>query len=77
MAIVTSGGVDTKEVDPKTMKSKLIDNLYFAGEILAVHGPTGGFNLQQAWSTGFIAGHVVRERRDRESSSASGENDNS
>jgi len=55
-AIVTSGGVDLKEVDPKTMKSKIIDNLHFAGEILDIDGPTGGYNLQVAWSTGYLAG---------------------
>lgn len=55
-AIVTSGGVDLREVDPKTMKSKKIDNLYFAGEILDIDGPTGGYNLQAAWSTGYLAG---------------------
>ena len=55
-AIITSGGVSLKEIDSKTMKSKLVDNLYFAGEILDVHGPTGGYNLQICWSTGFLAG---------------------
>ncbi|MBU4421703.1 NAD(P)/FAD-dependent oxidoreductase, partial [Patescibacteria group bacterium] len=55
-AVITSGGVDLKEVDPKTMKSKIIDNLYFAGEILDIDGPTGGYNLQVAWSTGYLAG---------------------
>jgi len=55
-AIITSGGVDLSEVDPKTMKSKLIDNLYFAGEILNLDGPTGGYNLQSCWSTGYLAG---------------------
>lgn len=53
-AIVTSGGLSLKEVDPKTMKSKLIDNLYLAGEILDLDGPTGGYNLQVAWSTGYL-----------------------
>jgi len=60
-AIITSGGVDLKEVDPRTMKSKIIDNLYFAGEILDIDGPTGGYNLQVAWSTGYLAG--AGERR--------------
>ena len=50
-AIITSGGVDTKEVDPKTMESKLVNGLFFAGEILDVDAYTGGFNLQIAWST--------------------------
>jgi len=55
-AIVTQGGVNLKEVDPKTLKSKLIDNLYFAGEVLDINGPTGGYNLQIAWSTGYAVG---------------------
>lgn len=60
-AIITSGGVDLKEVDPKTMQSKIISNLYFAGEVLDLDGPTGGYNLQVAWSTGFAAGNYVNE----------------
>jgi predicted Rossmann fold flavoprotein len=55
-AIITSGGVAVNEVDPKTMQSKAISNLFLAGEILDLHGPTGGFNLQACWSTGFAAG---------------------
>ncbi|MDR1733084.1 MAG: NAD(P)/FAD-dependent oxidoreductase [Synergistaceae bacterium] len=55
-AVVTRGGVSLKEVDPATMRSKLCENLYFAGEILDLDGPTGGFNLQVCWSTGFAAG---------------------
>ena len=55
-AIITSGGVSLKEIDHKTMKSKIIDNLFFAGEIIDVDGPTGGFNLQICWSTGYLAG---------------------
>lgn len=55
-AIITSGGVETKEIDPSTMKSKLIDNLSFAGELIDVHGFTGGYNLQIAFSTGYLAG---------------------
>lgn len=55
-AIVTKGGVDLKEVDPRTMRSKLVDTLYFAGEILDLDGPTGGFNLQICWTTGYLAG---------------------
>lgn len=55
-AMVTSGGVCLKEVNPKTMASKLIPNLYFAGEILDIDGLTGGFNLQAAFSTGYLAG---------------------
>ena len=57
-AIVTAGGVDLSEVDPQTMQSKLISNLYFAGEILDLDGPTGGYNLQVCWSTGFVAGSI-------------------
>jgi len=55
-AIITSGGVLLKEIDSKTMKSKLIENLFFAGEIIDLHGPTGGYNLQFCWSTGYLAG---------------------
>ena len=55
-AIVTSGGVDPKEIDPSTMESKLLPGLYFAGEVIDVDAVTGGFNLQIAWSTGHLAG---------------------
>jgi len=55
-AIITSGGIDLKEIDSKTMKSKIIENLYFTGEIIDLDGPTGGFNLQICWTTGYIAG---------------------
>ncbi len=55
-AIVTSGGVDVREIDPRTMGSKLVPGLYFAGEILDVDAYTGGFNLQIAWATGRRAG---------------------
>ncbi|MBR5390890.1 MAG: NAD(P)/FAD-dependent oxidoreductase [Clostridia bacterium] len=58
-AIVTSGGISVKEVDPKTMRSKKVGNLYLAGEILDVDAYTGGFNLQIAWSTGFCAGQAA------------------
>ncbi len=54
-AIVTSGGVNVKEIDPKTMGSKLVSRLYFAGEIIDVDAYTGGFNLQVAWSTAYSA----------------------
>lgn len=60
-AIVTTGGVDLSEIDPRTMKSKIIDNLYLAGEILDLDGPTGGYNLQICWSTGFVAGSSVEK----------------
>jgi predicted Rossmann fold flavoprotein len=55
-AIITSGGVDVSQINPKTMESKLVPNLYFAGEVLDCDAYTGGFNLQIAWSTGFAAG---------------------
>lgn len=55
-AVITAGGIDTKEINPKTMESKLISGLYFAGEIIDVDSYTGGFNLQIAYSTGFVAG---------------------
>jgi len=60
-AIITSGGIDVKEIDPKTMESKLIPGLYFAGEIIDVDAYTGGFNLQIAWSTGRLAGEHAAE----------------
>ena len=55
-AIITSGGINIKEINPKTMESKIVPGLYFAGEIIDVDGYTGGFNLQIAYSTGFTAG---------------------
>jgi len=55
-SVVTSGGVALKEVNPNTMGSKKIKNLYFAGEILDLDGPSGGYNLQECWSTGYLAG---------------------
>lgn len=57
--IVTRGGVDVKEIDSKTMRSKIISNLFFAGEVIDVDGLTGGFNLQIAFSTGYLAGENV------------------
>lgn len=55
-ALVTRGGVNLKEVDPSTMRSKLCENMYFAGEVLDLNGPSGGYNLQMCWSTGYVAG---------------------
>ena len=55
-AIITSGGISIKEINPKTMESKIVKGLYFAGEIIDVDAFTGGFNLQIAWSTGYTAG---------------------
>lgn len=60
-AIITQGGVSVKEVNPKTMESKLIRNLYLAGEILDVDALTGGFNLQLAWSTAVLAGKAMAQ----------------
>lgn len=59
-AIITSGGVDVKEVNPKTMESKLVHGLYFCGEVLDVDALTGGFNLQIAFATGFTAGNSIK-----------------
>ena len=60
-AVVTRGGVSVREVDPASMRSKLVENLYFAGELLDVDAHTGGFNLQIAWSTGALAGKSAAE----------------
>ena len=60
-AIITRGGVQVKEVDPKTMESKLVKGLYFAGELLDCDAYTGGFNLQIAWSTAYAAAAAVQE----------------
>lgn len=62
-AIVTAGGVNLKEVNPQTMESKVVPNLYFAGEILNLAGWTGGYNLQAAFSTGWVAGQAVVESK--------------
>lgn len=59
-AIITSGGVCTKEIDPKTMESKLVKGLYFAGEVIDCDAYTGGYNLQIAWSTGYACGVAVK-----------------
>ena len=55
-AIITAGGVDVREVDPRTLASRLVEGLYFAGEVLDVDADTGGYNLQAAFSTGWVAG---------------------
>lgn len=60
-AIITRGGVNVKEVNPKTMESKLVSGLYFAGEILDCDAYTGGFNLQIAWSTAYAAAKACAE----------------
>lgn len=59
-AVITKGGVSVKEVDPSTMESKLCEGLYFAGEVLDLDALTGGFNLQIAWSTGYLAGMSIQ-----------------
>ena len=61
-AIITSGGIKVSEIDPKTMGSKLVEGLYFAGEILDCDAYTGGFNLQIAWATAYAAGTAVKNR---------------
>ena len=61
-AHVTVGGVNTRDVNNLTLESKLVDNLYFCGEILDVHGDCGGFNLQWAWSSGYLAGKCAAEK---------------
>lgn len=61
-AIITGGGVNVKEIDPKTMGSRLVNGLYFAGEVMDVDALTGGFNLQIAWSTGALAGKSAAEK---------------
>lgn len=58
-AIITKGGVDVKQIDPGTMESKLVKGLYFAGEVLDLDALTGGFNLQIAWSTAYLAGNAI------------------
>ena len=60
-AIVTSGGIEVKEINPKTMESKIVPGLFFAGEVIDVDAYTGGFNLQVAYSTGYLAGKSAAE----------------
>ena len=57
--MVTAGGVDLTEIDQRTMQSKIISNLYLAGELLNLDGPTGGYNLQLCWTSGYLAGQSV------------------
>jgi hypothetical protein len=61
-AIITKGGISTSEISPSTMESKLVKNLYFAGEVIDLDALTGGFNLQIAWSTGYLAGKSAIEK---------------
>jgi predicted Rossmann fold flavoprotein len=64
-AIITAGGVDTREVDPRTMASRLVKGLYFAGEVLDVDADTGGYNLQTAFSTGWVAGRSAAGKSEK------------
>ncbi len=66
-AIITSGGVELREVEPKTMGSRLVHGLYFAGEVLDLDAYTGGYNLQIAWSTAYAAAHAITEQLRMES----------
>lgn len=59
-AIITKGGVDVSDINPKTMESRLITSLYFVGEVLDIDALTGGYNLQVAWSTGYVAGGNIK-----------------
>jgi hypothetical protein len=61
-AIITKGGISVREISPSTMESKLVKNLYFAGEVIDLDALTGGFNLQIAWSTGYLAGISAVEK---------------
>jgi len=61
-AMITAGGINTTEIDSKTMESKIVKNLYFAGEIIDADADTGGYNLQIAWSTGWLAGHSCTKK---------------
>ena len=63
-AIITQGGVHVKDINPSTMESKMIKHLYFAGEVLDLDALTGGFNLQIAWSTGYLAGQSIKDSWD-------------
>ena len=57
--VVTCGGIDLKEVNPKTLESKLVSNLYFCGEVLDIDGFCGGFNLQNCWATAYIVAQSI------------------
>jgi hypothetical protein len=59
---VTCGGISLKEVDFSTMQSKIVSNLFFAGEVLDIDGVTGGFNFQNAWTTGWIAANGLLDK---------------
>ena len=57
--MITKGGINVKEINPSTMESKIIKNMYFVGEVLDLDALTGGYNLQIAWSTGYLAGNSI------------------
>ena len=59
-AVITKGGIQVSEIDPSTMESKKISNLYFIGEVLDLDALTGGYNLQIAWSTAYMAGMAIK-----------------
>ena len=61
-AVVSDGGVDLKEIDTRTMQSKIHPNLYFVGDILHINRPSGGFSLQLCWTTGFVAGSNIQHK---------------
>ncbi|MDD3725506.1 MAG: NAD(P)/FAD-dependent oxidoreductase, partial [Bacteroidales bacterium] len=61
-AIITIGGVDVKEIDSNTMESKIVKGLYFAGEVMDLDADTGGYNLQIAFSTGYLAAKTISEK---------------
>ena len=59
----SAGGVDTKEINPKTLESYLVQGLFFAGEVIDIDGMCGGYNLQWAWSSGYVAGMHAADRK--------------
>ena len=61
-AIVTKGGIDVKEINPQSMETNIVKNLFFCGEVIDVNAYTGGFNLQIAFSTGYLAGKSAGEK---------------
>ena len=61
LAMITRGGVTLKEIDPKTMQSKIINGLYFCGEVMNLDGPCGGYNLQWSFASGFLAGKLLKK----------------
>ncbi|PUU86406.1 MAG: hypothetical protein CI948_2844, partial [Halanaerobium sp.] len=64
-SMVTKGGIDLKEINPQNMESRIINNFFAAGEVLDIDGDTGGYNLQAAFSTAYLAGIEISERLKR------------